>query len=154
MSLEALYRELIMDHYRAPRGRTPLERVDREASGSNPVCGDVATLRLSLEGERIAGVQVEAAGCAISIASGSLLAEVLEGRSMNEARGLALALKDALTGKSTHNGTAQEGGLGDLEALAGVRNFPMRVKCALLPWVVLLEDLLAPEGQGEQSGGL
>lgn len=139
MSLEELYRELILDHYRAPRGRTVLERSDREATGANPVCGDEATLRLKLEGGRIAGVEVRASGCAISVASGSMLAEALEGRTLEEARVLAAALRAALTGVGPGEAGGSGAGLGDLEALLGVRRFPMRVKCALLPWAVLLE---------------
>jgi nitrogen fixation NifU-like protein len=135
MPVDELYREVVLDHHRDPRGHAPLERVDAEAAGKNPSCGDEVTLRLSLEGGRVVGVQVESHGCAISTASGSMLAEQLEGLSLEGARALTARFRAALL----DHGEAAE--LGDLEALLGVRSFPMRVKCALLPWITLVDAL-------------
>ncbi len=139
--LDALYREVVLDHHRHPRGDRPLERCDLEAAGQNPACGDEVTLQLRLDGERIAEVSVRSRGCAISTASGSILAELATGLTLAEARRLADVFKRALRGEDV----PPDVDLGDLEALTGVRKFPVRVKCALLPWVTLLDAVLARE---------
>ena len=143
--LDELYREVILDHHRHPRGRRPIERPDLEASGLNPSCGDEVTLQLKLDGDRIADVAVLGRGCAVSTASGSMLAEVVRGRTLDEAREIAERFKEMMHGDEV----PEEVDLGDLEALTGVRKFPVRIKCALLPWVTLLDDALA---QAETDG--
>lgn len=137
--LDELYREVILDHHRHPRGRRPLAHADLEASGLNPSCGDEVTLQLELDGDRIADVAVLGRGCAVSTASGSMLAEIVRGRTLDEAREIAERFKDLMHGAEVPD----EVDLGDLEALTGVRKFPVRIKCALLPWVTLLDDALA-----------
>ncbi len=140
-ALDALYREVVLDHHRHPRGHRRLDHSDVEASGQNPACGDEVTLQLRFEGERIADVGLLSRGCAISTASGSILAETVRGLTVPEARRLADAFRGILRGEAAPAAID----LGDLEALAGVRNFPVRVKCALLPWVTLLDAVLARE---------
>jgi nitrogen fixation NifU-like protein len=139
VALDELYREVVLDHHRRPRGRTPLARVDARAHGLNPVCGDEIHLNLSLDGDRITGVEVQGRGCAICTASGSMMAELVPGHTEGEAAAFAEVFRNVMHGKPAPAGTD----LGDLEALEGVRRFPVRVKCALLPWVTLLDALRA-----------
>jgi nitrogen fixation NifU-like protein len=137
VKLDDLYREVVMDHHRHPRGRAPLATVDARAHGFNPVCGDEVLLNLALDGDRVAGVQIEGHGCAICTASGSMLAEIVPGRSLDLAETTAEAFRAVMHGKPAPAGVD----LGDLEALEGVQRFPVRVKCALLPWVTLLDAI-------------
>lgn len=136
--LDELYREVILDHHRHPRGRRALEHPDLEASGLNPSCGDEVTLQLELDGDRISDVAVLGRGCAVSTASGSMLAEIVRGRTLDEAREIAERFKEMMHGDEIPD----EVDLGDLEVLTGVRKFPVRIKCALLPWVTLFDDAL------------
>ena len=139
VALDELYREVVLDHHRHPRGRAPLERVDARAHGFNPVCGDEVVLSLALDGETIAGVQVQGRGCAICTASGSIMAETVPGRTVAEAQATSEVFRTVM-----HGGTPPEGvDLGDLEALEGVKKFAVRVKCAMLPWVTLADAVRA-----------
>ena len=110
-----------------------------EASGQNPSCGDEVTLQLKFDGDKISEVGVLSHGCAISTSSGSMLAELMTGISIMEAEQLAAVFKQVLRGEEAPT----EVDLGDLEALAGVRKFPLRIKCALLPWITLIDAVLA-----------
>jgi len=148
VTLDELYREVVLDHHRRPRGRAPLTRVDARAHGFNPVCGDEVRLNLALDGDRIAGVEVQGRGCAICTASGSMMAEMIPGRTDTEVDTLTEAFRTTLHGKPAPAGAD----LGDLEALEGVQKFPVRVKCALLPWVTLADALRAwREGTAEAT---
>lgn len=138
-ALDALYREVVLDHHRQPRGGRPLADYDVAAEGMNPSCGDEVTLQLKFAGERIAAVGVISHGCAISTSSGSMLAEMIDGLSLAEAVRVAEVFKQALHGQDIPAAVD----LGDLEALTGVRKFPVRIKCALLPWITLLDAILA-----------
>jgi nitrogen fixation NifU-like protein len=137
--IDDLYREVILDHHRHPRGREPLVNPDVEAEGQNPSCGDEVTLQLNFDGETISEVGVLARGCAISTSSGSMLADLIEGRTAGEAARIAEAFRQVLHGKEF----PADVDLGDLEALEGVQKFPVRIKCAVLPWVTLLDAVLA-----------
>jgi nitrogen fixation NifU-like protein len=137
--LDALYREVVLDHHRSPRGNRPLDACDVSASGQNPSCGDEVTLQLRFDGDRIADVGVLSRGCAISTSSGSMLAEAVRGLSLADAEKVAGLFRSALHGERI----PAEVDLGDLEALTGVRKFPVRIKCALLPWVTLLDAVLS-----------
>lgn len=137
--IDDLYREVILDHHKSPRGSEPLADYDVQAEGQNPACGDEVTLQLKFAGDRIADVGVMARGCAISTSSGSMLAEIVRGLSVAEAREVAAAFKQVLHGDTF----PAEIDLGDLTALAGVGKFPVRIKCAVLPWVTLLDAILA-----------
>lgn len=137
--IDDLYREVILDHHRNPRGREALVDPDLTAEGRNPSCGDEVTLQLKFDGETITEVGVLARGCAISTSSGSMLAELIEGRTVGEAARIAEAFRQVLHGKEF----PADVDLGDLEALEGVQKFPVRVKCAVLPWVTMLDAVLA-----------
>jgi nitrogen fixation NifU-like protein len=130
-----LYREVIMDHYRRPRGHGELDAPDYRIEGANPLCGDEVQLDLKVEGQRLIGLAWQGAGCSISQSSASMLAEAIDGCTVDEASSLVDAFKEMML----RGGTAE--GLGDLEALQGVRKFPVRVKCALLAWNVLQDAL-------------
>lgn len=147
-NVDGLYREVVLDHHRHPRGSEPLDHPDREASGVNPACGDEVRLQVRLEGGRIADVGVLSRGCAISTSSGSMLAEIVRGLTVEEARRVADAFGRLLKGDDA----PAELDLGDLEALVGVRRFPVRIKCALLPWVTLLDAILDAEAAAPPPG--
>lgn len=135
--LDELYRDVILDHYRSPRGAAPLPRPDVREEGYNPLCGDEVTLELAVSGGTITDVSVRGRGCSISVASGSLLAEGLRGKPVDAARAVLAAFKAMLQGEAV----ADEDLLGDLAVLEGVKNFPVRIKCALLPWTTLEQAL-------------
>lgn len=143
--LSDLYQELILDHKRHPRNFRPMADASRHAEGHNPLCGDRLTLYLKLEGDRIADVSFEGEGCAISIASASMLTEAVKGKSVAEAETLFDELHDLLTGAGD---PAAAGALGRLGVLAGVRDYPTRVKCATLSWHTL-KSALAGEAASE-----
>lgn len=147
--MDDLYREVILDHHRSPRCTDALDTPDAEASGKNPSCGDEVTLQLNLEGDRITGVSVQSAGCAIATASGSILGELVEGLTLDEASRLAGSFREVM--HSEDGVLPDEPDPGDLEVLTGVRKFPVRVKCALLPWITLLEAAAA-RAQGRTPG--
>ena len=142
--LDDLYKEIILEHYRNPCGRVPLKRVDYKAEGMNPLCGDEVKLGLQIKNGKIERVYLEAHGCSISVASSSMLAQILEGKTLEEAKKISNHLKDMM-----HNKIKEKNGnkidLGDLESLEGVRKFPVRIKCALLPWTTLEEALVGHE---------
>ena len=133
--LRDLYQEVILDHNRHPRNFGPLPAANRRAEGNNPLCGDRVTVYLDVEGDRIRDVTFEGAGCAISTASASLMTEALKGRSVEEARSLFHGFHELLT-------QGDEGeDLGKLAVFTGVREYPMRVKCATLAWHTLMAAL-------------
>lgn len=127
--LKDLYQEVIVDHNRAPRNFRRIEHPTCVAEGYNPLCGDRLTVYLTLRGDVIEDVAFEGEGCAISVASASLMTESLKGKTIAEAASLFDGFHDLLTGKSI-----EEAGLGKLAALIGVREYPSRVKCATLCW--------------------
>lgn len=145
MSLDDLYREVILDHYRHPRRRGTLEHPDAHADGQNPLCGDEISIDLALDGDRIADVRIRGRGCSISQASASMMAEAITGKTLAQARDLMhrfKAMMDIEPGEPPGLDAARPGAvLGDLEALQGVRRFPVRIKCADLPWATLAQAL-------------
>ena len=136
--LDELYKEIILEHYRKPHGREPLDRVDYHAEGMNPLCGDEVKLGLQLKDKKIDKIHIEGHGCSISVASGSILAEMLRGKTIDEAKEISKNLKDIMHDKSNN----EKIDIGDLEALEGVKKFPVRIKCALLPWTTFEEALV------------
>ncbi len=132
MDLADLYRDVIVDHNRSPRNRGRLPGASRHAEGTNPLCGDRLQLDVDLAGDLIRDLRFEGCGCAISTASASLMSEAVKGRTRGEAAELFGAVHAMLTG-----GNADAARLGKLAALAGVREFPARVKCASLAWHTL-----------------
>jgi nitrogen fixation protein NifU and related proteins len=139
--LRDLYQEVILDHNRHPRNFGALPGADRRAEGHNPLCGDQVAVYLALDGDVIKDVSFEGSGCAISTASASLMTEAVKGKTVAEARRLFGGFHDLLTGE----GEAGEE-LGKLAAFEGVREYPMRVKCATLAWHTLKAAL---DRQGE-----
>jgi nitrogen fixation NifU-like protein len=132
--LEDLYQEVILDHNRHPANFRPMADADRRVEADNPLCGDRLELFLKLEGERIADISFQGSGCAISVAAASMLTRHLKGATLAEAERLFEAVHAVLT---EEHPAADEEALGDLAALAGVRRYPMRVKCATLSWHAL-----------------
>jgi nitrogen fixation NifU-like protein len=139
-----LYREVVFEHYREPRGREPLEREDVSMEGMNPTCGDEVDVALQVDDGHIAGVRVVGRGCAISVASGSILFDLLEGVSLDDARRYLKSVKAVMHGEPF----PEDLDLGDFDALEGVKRFPVRIKCALLPWTTLERALAQVANNG------
>jgi nitrogen fixation protein NifU and related proteins len=133
MDLKDPYRDVILDHNRHPRNFGRIENADGRAEGSNPLCGDQLTLTVRLDGERIEDIRFEGKGCAISTASASLMTEAVKGRDRQAVRELFGKVHTLLTRPDA----VSDDSLGKLAALAGVREFPIRVKCASLCWHTL-----------------
>jgi nitrogen fixation protein NifU and related proteins len=131
--LSDLYQEVILDHNRRPRNFHPLAEASHTAEGYNPLCGDRLTLYVKVAGDRIEDVSFEGAGCAISKASASMMTDALKGKTVSEANALFERFHRMVT---TPPGQSVED-MGKLSSLAGVREFPVRVKCASLAWHTL-----------------
>jgi nitrogen fixation NifU-like protein len=127
-----LYQKLLVEHGKHPRNFGPLPGADRSAEGSNPLCGDELTVRLRLRDRRIDEIAFQGAGCAVSMASASMMTVAVKGRLPAEIESLAALVQKLVSGDS-----APAERLGDLAALSGVAQFPARVKCALLAWRAL-----------------
>ncbi len=138
VQLDEIYRDVVLDHYKSPRGRSSLKVVDARAEGFNPLCGDEVFVELSFDGDRIEDVSVQGRGCSISMASGSMLAELLPGKTRKEAGIILNAFKAMMHGEPL----PEDLDVGDLDALTGVHKFPVRIKCALLAWTTL-EDAMS-----------
>ena len=134
MDLADLYQDVIVDHNRSPRNFGALEAPTREAEGFNPLCGDQLKLYLLMDGDIIRDIRFDGSGCAISVASASLMTERLKGATETEARRLFECMHLLLTDDSYE---ADIDDLGKLAALSGVRAYPSRVKCASLCWHAL-----------------
>ena len=133
MDLESLYQEIILDHYKHPRGRGLREPFAAEVHHVNPTCGDELTLRVQLDGDTVTDISYDGQGCSISQASASMLYEQLVGESVST----GLATTDAFLALMQGRGQVEpdEDVLGDAVAFAGVAKYPARVKCALLGWM-------------------
>lgn len=146
--LTALYQEVLLDHSRNPRNCRVIVDTAATAEGDNPLCGDAVTVYLDLQEDRVADAAFVGRGCAISQASASLMTETVAGKTTAEVRALAERFRDLVTARSAGNGEE----LGKLAVFRGVREFPMRVKCATLAWHTLLAALdEAGERQKEPS---
>ncbi len=137
--LDELYESIILDHYRNPRHTDPLDSPDIDVEANNPFCGDEVHIQLDIEGDSVDGVSVSGQGCAISQSSASLLAEMLDGKSTEEAMEIVTLVRRMMRGDELTEEEQDE--LGDILALEGVKRFPVRIKCALLSWTAL-EDAL------------
>ena len=160
--LEDLYREIILDHYRNPRNRGDLPIPPaRRAEGFNPLCGDEVVVYVDVDGDsgQVRDVRVGGQGCSISQSSASMMSAAIKGRSLEEARGLVRAFKAMMSihehrldgdGHEVSEAVAPdpEVDLGDLAALQGVVKFPVRIKCATLPWNTLVQALDEPAPAG------
>jgi len=134
--LRELYQEVILDHSKHPKNFGKLEGATHHAEGYNPLCGDRVEVFVALEGERVADIRFVGQGCAISTASASLMTETLKGKTRAEALALFEKLHDVVTGQEHRapEGGAAEPELGKLAVLEGVKQYPLRVKCATLAW--------------------
>jgi nitrogen fixation NifU-like protein len=140
--LDDLYRDLILDHYRHPRNRGHLADATTKVEGYNPLCGDEIEVTLRMDDGEIADVAFVGRGCSISQASGSMMTDIVKGRSRED----ALRIAEEFRYLMTHADSEAPEELGDLEAFAGVAKFPVRVKCATLAWRVLEEGLSKGSG--------
>ena len=132
--LSALYQELILDHYRRPRNKGVLEQPTHTIALNNPLCGDEIDLQLRMEGDVIKDVRFVGRGCSISQAAASMMTQIVKEKRLVDAFALADRMSAMMHGDEA---AAKDKALGDLRALAGVAKFPIRVKCALLPWNAL-----------------
>ena len=130
VSVTNLYQDVILDHSKKPRNFGKLKSTTHYARVNNPLCGDKITVYLKIESEHILEVTFEARGCAISLASASMMSEMIKGKKINEAIALFKKFHSLITAKDN----LHIDGLGDLKALSGVRDFPTRVTCATLSW--------------------
>ena len=133
MEIRDLYRDVILDHNRSPRNFGRLEPADAAAVGNNPLCGDALSLTVRLAGDRLSELRFNGQGCAISIASASMMSEAVSGKSLAEVETLYREVHALLTEPAYVPAVP----LGKLMALGGVREFPVRVKCASLCWHTL-----------------
>ena len=134
--LQGLYGDLILDHYRNPRHRTAVSHADVEAEEFNPFCGDRVILQFRLDGQgRIVEAGAQSEGCSIIQASASMLADMALGKSVAELERLSQLFRTMMRGEPSTGEAEDE--LGDLHSLQVVRQFPVRIKCALLPWTAL-----------------
>ncbi len=140
--LRDLYQEVVFDHNRNPRNFRVIEDADHTIEGLNPLCGDRITLYLKLDGERIADISFQGQGCAISTASASLMTEIVKGKTIQEAEKLFEAFHKIVTGQDDDLKLEE---LGKLAVLAGVRQYPSRIKCATLAWHSLESALKGEE---------
>ena len=154
--LRDLYQEVILDHGKRPRNFRELATANRRAEGYNPLCGDRETVYLELDGDVVRDIAFQGAGCAISTASASMMTETLKGKSRAEAEALFERFHDLITGASrTRRPTRPP--LGKLEVFSGVREYPVRIKCATLPWHTMRSALhgagatISTEGGAEAS---
>ncbi|MCS6816932.1 MAG: SUF system NifU family Fe-S cluster assembly protein [Blastocatellia bacterium] len=133
--LRDLYQEVLLDHSKRPRNFGVLEDADHTAVGHNPLCGDKVVVYLRMEGDRIAEIRFQGQGCAVSQASASMMTESVKGKTRAEAEALFERFHELLTSKDSDVAEAPE--LGKLAIFAGVRKYPVRVKCATLAWHTL-----------------
>ncbi len=142
MSLvDDLYRETILDHYHNPRNRGTISDATVSTEGVNPLCGDELRLFLKIENGLVQDIKLESRGCSINTASGSMMSELVLGKSLEEAQGVIAEFKKMMLTKGEDITLPEE--LEELEALQGVKKYPVRIKCALLPWNTLDEGLKA-----------
>lgn len=134
-----LYRETILDHYHNPRNHGNIEDATVSAEGVNPLCGDELTLHLKVSDGKIEDVKLDASGCSINTASGSMMSEAILGQKIEDAIKVIETFKGMMMNKGEDIFLPEE--LEELESLQGVKKYPVRIKCALLPWNTLIEGL-------------
>lgn len=132
-----LYSEILLDHYRLPRNKGHLDHPTVSVEGVNPLCGDQLTFDLQFDGDILQKVRFSGKGCAISMASASMLTEMLEGKTVEEIEQWIAHFREFIREGKEPDGVD----MGDLGALAGISKLPVRVKCATLPWTTIEEGL-------------
>ena len=138
--LQSLYQSIILDHNRRPKNYGSLDGATSRAEGHNPLCGDEVAVELKVEGDTIADVRFTAAGCAVSRAAASIMTQAVKGRTRDEAERLFERFHDLVTGKLSLS-PADARAMGEMAAFSGVSKFPIRVKCASMPWHTLRKAL-------------
>ena len=146
--LQEMYRRTVLEHSRHPRNFRRLDAPDRIAEGFNPLCGDKITVYLDLSQESIQAIAFEGTGCAISLASASMMMEAIQGQPLSEAGEKAQRAQDMFRSDA---GSAAQSGIKELQALGGVRAYPSRIKCATLAWKTLQAALNGTIGAGQVS---
>ncbi|HTP82214.1 MAG TPA: SUF system NifU family Fe-S cluster assembly protein [Alphaproteobacteria bacterium] len=139
--LRDLYQEMILDHGKRPRNFGPLPAANRHADGHNPLCGDKVTVAVLLQDGKVADVRFTGAGCAISMASASLMTDAIKGRTEAELREMFRKFHTGLTAADDAQAASLLADLDKLAVFSGVREYPVRVKCATLPWHTLIAAL-------------
>lgn len=141
--LKELYQQVILDHNKSPRNFKKIESANKEAEGYNPLCGDKVNIYLQVEDGIVKDISFLGSGCAISKASASLMSAAVKGKSVEEAEKLFEKFHNLITGKLNEDDAMEE--LGKLAVFAGVKEFPVRVKCASLAWHTMLSALHGKE---------
>ncbi len=144
MALDDIYKEVILDHYKNPRNKRELAGAELQCHANNPLCGDEITVFAHVEGDTLAEVTFQGAGCSISQSSASMMTEAVTGSSVDDAIALAASFRGMMAGEVEPD----EETFGDLVALKGVVQYPIRIKCAVLAWDVL-QDALAGSGTAD-----
>jgi nitrogen fixation NifU-like protein len=145
VALDDIYKEVIHDHYKSPRNKRDLPGAELQCHANNPLCGDEITVFAHIDDGTVAEVTFQGAGCSISQSSASMMTEAVTGSSLDDARAMAGRFRGMMAGEVDPD----EESFGDLVALKGVVQYPIRIKCAVLAWDVLQEAL---DGAGEASG--
>ena len=143
--LDGLYRDAILDHRRNPRSHERLSAPDIEGDAINPFCGDEIHLQMTLYDGRVTGVGLQGEGCSINLAAGSMLAEVIQGKALNDVDALVGLYRRMMRGDAEAEAALRSEG--DLSNLAGVRDYPVRIKCALLPLSALTQGIECYKGK-------
>ena len=149
LNMDALYQDIILDHYKRPHGSGLREPFEAEVHHVNPTCGDEVTLRVHLDGDTVADVSYDAEGCSISQASASVLNDLVVGKSVEQGMALLDEFNTMMHGKGQV--TPDEDTLEDGIAFAGVAQFPARVKCALLSWMAWKDAVLQASHDGKET---
>jgi len=143
LALDDIYKEVILDHYKNPRNKRELPGAEFSCHQNNPLCGDEITVFVHTDGDSVADVTFQGAGCSISQSSASMMTEAVKGQPVGEARRLAGDFRGMMAGEVEPD----EDEFGDLVALKGVVKYPIRIKCAVLAWDVLQEALEGADGE-------
>lgn len=138
MALDDLYREIILDHYQNPRNRGELDHPSVKIHGHNPLCGDEIDVMVLMHGDEVADIAFTGRGCSISQASASMMTQSVKGRESADVQDLVAGFREMMVGSGSLEGLENNE---ELEALQGVKRYPVRVKCAMLPWNALKEAL-------------
>ena len=144
-----LYQEVVLEHKRAPRNFGHLPSPTHQAKGTNPSCGDRVAVELQIDGARIADIRFSGSGCAICMASTSMMTEAVKHRDVEFARALQQHFRAVLTGEED----PEDAPLGKLVSLASVRQYPSRIKCALLGWHALMHAIAHNAGDVSTEQG-
>ena len=145
MALDDIYKEVILDHYKSPRNKRELPGAELRCHANNPLCGDEITVFAHLDGDTVEAVTFQGAGCSISQSSASMMTEAVTGVPVSDALKLAADFRGMMAGDVDPS----EDEFGDLVALKGVVQYPIRIKCAVLAWDVLQDAL---DGSGDATG--